>query len=234
MIVVLFIATILIGYLLGSIPFGLYISKAFSGTDVRQVGSGKTGMTNVMRTAGKKAAALSLLLDMAKSALAVLAAALIFKSSYAESIGADTLIPLAMVLAGFAAICGHTWSVFLKFKGGRGVATFIGGLLIIYWQAAVIGGILTLVIGFRTRYMSMGSIIGAVTAFIILMSLAILKPTNQWIDNIFGPYPALVYVLYAMAGAIFIYIVHRENIVRLYNGTENKLDAKTKINTPST
>src|SRR3972149_6015877 len=134
MIVLLFIATVVIGYLLGSIPFGLFISRAFAGTDIRQVGSGKTGMTNVMRTAGKKAAMFSLFLDMAKSALAVLAGVLIFSSSYAESIGATPWRESAMVLAAFSAICGHAWSVFLKFKGGRGVATFIGGLLIMYWQ----------------------------------------------------------------------------------------------------
>jgi glycerol-3-phosphate acyltransferase PlsY len=227
MIAVLYIATVLIGYLLGSIPFGVYISKAFAGTDLQKVGSGKTGMTNVMRAAGKKAAALSLLLDMAKSALAVLAAALIFSTSYAESIGAVPWRESAMVLAAFAAICGHAWSVFLKFKGGRGVATFIGGLLVMYWQAAVIGGILTLIIGFRTRYMSMGSIIGAVTAFIVLMSFSILR------IHFFGPYPAFIYVLYAMTGAIFIYVVHRDNIIRLYNGTERKIDEKTKIKTSS-
>jgi glycerol-3-phosphate acyltransferase PlsY len=227
MIAVLYIATVLIGYLLGSIPFGLFIGRAFSGTDIRQVGSGKTGMTNVMRTAGKKAAAFSLLLDMAKSALAVLAAALIFSSSYAESVGATPWRESAMVLAAFSAICGHAWSVFLKFKGGRGVATFIGGLLVMYWQAAVIGGILTLVIGFRTRYMSMGSIIGAVTAFIVLMSFSILR------IDFFGPYPAFIFVLYAMAGAIFIYVIHRDNIIRLFNGTERKIDEKTKVKNSS-
>jgi glycerol-3-phosphate acyltransferase PlsY len=227
MIAFLFIAAVIIGYFLGSIPFGLFVGQAFAGKDVREVGSGKTGMTNVMRTAGKKAAIFSLFLDMAKAALAVLAAALIFSNGYAESIGADGWRQGAMVLAAFSAICGHNWSIFLKFKGGRGVATFIGGLAVMYWQAAVIGGALALFIGFRTRYMSMGSIIGAVTAFIILMSFSILQ-----IDFL-GPYPAFIYVLYAMAGAIFIYVIHRDNIIRLCNGTERKLDEKTKVRTVS-
>lgn len=126
-----------------------------------------------------------------------------------------------MVVAALCAIVGHAWSVFLKFKGGRGVATFIGGLLVMYWQAAVISGVLTLVIGFRTKYMSMGSIIGAVTAFILLMAFSILQ------IDFFGPYPAFVYVLYAMAGAIFIYVIHRDNVARLFNGTERKIDDKT-------
>ena len=227
MMAVLYAATVLIGYLLGSIPFGLLVGKAFAGADIRQVGSGKTGMTNVMRVAGKKVAFLSLLLDMAKSAFAVLCAHFIFSGSYAESVGAVPWRESAMVLAALSAICGHAWSVFLKFKGGRGVATFIGGLFVMYWQAAVIGGILTLVIGFRTRYMSMGSIIGAVTAFIVLMSFSILRIT------FFGPYPAFVYVLYAMAGAIFIYVIHRDNIIRLFNGTERKIDDKTQSDSSS-
>jgi acyl phosphate:glycerol-3-phosphate acyltransferase len=223
MIATLYAATILIGYLLGSIPFGLIISKAFAGQDIRQVGSGKIGMTNVMRTAGRKAAALSLLLDISKAIFSVLAARLIFGSDYAASIGAVGWRESAMVLGALAAIAGHTWSVFLNFKGGRGVATFIGGLLALYWQAAVIGGGLMLVIGFRTRYMSMGSIIGAVTAFIVLMAFSILR------INFLGPYPAFVYVLYAMISAIFIYIMHRDNIIRLVSGTERKIDDKVKI-----
>jgi glycerol-3-phosphate acyltransferase PlsY len=221
MIATLFLVVVLVGYLLGSIPFGLLIGKAFVGTDIRQVGSGKTGMTNVMRVAGKKVAFLSLALDMAKSAFAVLCAHLIFSSPYAKSIGAIDWRDSAMVVAALCAIVGHAWSVFLKFKGGRGVATFIGGLLVMYWQAAVISGVLTLVIGFRTKYMSMGSIIGAVTAFILLMAFSILQ------IDFFGPYPAFVYVLYAMAGAIFIYVIHRDNVARLFNGTERKIDDKT-------
>jgi glycerol-3-phosphate acyltransferase PlsY len=225
MIGLLYAAVVVIGYILGSIPFGLLIGKAFVGKDVRQVGSGKIGMTNVMRVAGKKVAALSLVLDMAKSAFAVLCASLIFSSHYAETIGStDSMKSVAMVVAALAAICGHAWSVFLKFKGGRGVATFIGGLLVMYWQAGVISGILTLFIGFRTKYMSLGSIIGAVTAFIMLMTLSILQ------IHFLSKYPpAYVYMLYAMVGAIFIYVIHRDNVVRLFNGTERKIDDKNNI-----
>jgi acyl phosphate:glycerol-3-phosphate acyltransferase len=227
MIAVLYVSAILIGYLLGSIPFGVFIGKAFSGTDVRQVGSGKIGMTNVMRTAGKKAAILSLFLDMTKSAMAVLATHYIFSSSYAIAIGAEPWRESAMVLAGLSAIGGHAWSMFLRFKGGRGVATFIGGLAVMYWQAAVIGGALTLIIGFRTKYMSMGSIIGAISAFILLMSFSILQ-----ISFLSQYPPAFVYVLYTMVGAIFIYVIHKDNISRLYNGTERKLDEKPKAAKP--
>jgi glycerol-3-phosphate acyltransferase PlsY len=224
-VVELYLATIVIGYFLGSLPFGLWITNAITGRDVRKVGSGKTGMTNVMRVAGRKAAAFSLILDMAKSAFAVLCAYLVFSSGYAASHSATIFRDSAMALGAISAITGHTWSMFLKFKGGRGVSTFIGGLLAMYWQAAVIGGIVTLGIGFRTKYMSMGSIIGAVTAFIVLMSFSILRIT------FLGPYPDFAYVLYAMVGAIFIYVIHRDNIIRLFNGTERKIEDKSKSKT---
>ncbi len=211
MIIALYVAVALVGYLLGSIPFGVLISKRSAGTDIRQVGSGKIGMTNVLRTAGKKAAALSLVLDMAKGALAVIFAGLIFGASGEDYTGAQ-------VLAALAAIAGHGWSVFLGFKGGRGVATFIGGLLAMCWPAAVFGGGIMLIVGFTTRYMSLGSISGAVSAFILLIVLVILKS-----------YP-VEYAVYAMICAIFIFVMHRDNISRLVTGTERRLGEKVGAN----
>jgi glycerol-3-phosphate acyltransferase PlsY len=132
------------------------------------------------------------------------------------------LIGSAQAVAALAAIGGHTWSIFLRFKGGRGVSTFIGGLLAMYWPAAVVGGGLMLIVGFRTRYMSLGSIIGAVTAYIMLASFNILR------IHFLRPIPAISYVTYAMIGAIFIYVMHRDNITRLFNGTERKIGDKAK------
>ena len=212
MIIALYVAVALIGYLIGSIPFGLLISRRTTGKDLRQVGSGKIGMTNVLRTAGRKAAALALVLDIAKGAVAVILAGLILGDGYAS----------AHALAALAAIAGHSWSIFLKFKGGRGVATFIGGLLAMYWPAAVVGGGIMLIIGFRTRYMSLGSITGAVAAFIMLIALNVLQL------NFLKPYPPIEYVIYAMICAIFIYVMHRDNIMRLLAGTERKLGEKAK------
>ena len=221
MIIALYVAVALIGYLLGSIPFGVIISKLSTKTDITQVGSGKTGMTNVLRTAGKKAAALALLLDMAKGALAVIFAGLIFGIS-----GED--YPGAQALAALAALAGHSWSIFLKFKGGRGVATFIGGMLAIHWPAAVFGGGIMLIVGFTTRYMSLGSISGAVTAFIMLIILNLLRL------NFLKPYPPIEYVIYALIGAIFIIVMHHDNIRRLLAGTERKLGQKSEAtNLPS-
>jgi glycerol-3-phosphate acyltransferase PlsY len=225
MIAGLYIAVVVIGYLIGSIPFGLMIARLFAKKDVRQVGSGKIGMTNVMRAAGRKAAAISLLLDLGKGALAVTFAGMIFSDYTAASSIGFTWLESAKALGALSAIAGHSWSVFLKFKGGRGVATFLGGLAVLHWPAAVVGGGLMLIIGFRTQYMSLGSIIGAVTAFILLMALNILR-----IDFL-KPYPPIEYVTYAMIGAIFIYIMHRDNILRLVSGTERKIGEEAKAGT---
>ena len=224
MTVFMYFAVAVIGYLLGSIPCGLLIGKKFGKTDVRQIGSGKTGMTNVMRAAGKKAAAISLVLDITKGAIAVLIAGLIFHDYTQAKEVAFTWIGSAKVIAALSAIAGHNWSVFLRFKGGRGVATFMGGLLALYWPAAIVGGILVFGIGIRTKYMSLGSIIGAVGAFILIMSLNILR-----IDffNVLR-FPPFEYVVFSMIGAIFIYVIHRDNIIRLFNGTERKIGEKVK------
>jgi acyl phosphate:glycerol-3-phosphate acyltransferase len=222
----LYFVVAVIAYLLGSIPFGLFIGRLVAKKDVRQVGSGKIGMTNVLRAAGKKAAALSLLLDVFKGALAVAIAAFIFRNDK-EMVGLFTPMETAKVLAALAALAGHVWPVFLRFKGGRGVATFFGGLAALYWPAAVIGGICVLGIGVRTQYMSLGSIIGAVIAFILIMTLDILQ------INFLGPYPPFEYVVFSMIGAVFIYVMHRDNILRLFAGTERRLGEKAKPHTPA-
>ena len=207
---------IVIGSLIGAIPFGLIVSRRTTGTDLRQVGSGKIGTTNVLRTAGKKAALLVLILDIAKGAAAVILAEAIFEGGHVVWFGEGLLwtTRVAQVLAALAAIGGHSWSIFLKFKGGRGVATFIGGLVAMYWPAAIAGGGVMIIIGLATRYMSLGSISGAITAFILLTAL-----------NIVQPY-LLAYVFFAMIGAIFIFVMHRDNIMRLVTGTERRLGDK--------
>jgi glycerol-3-phosphate acyltransferase PlsY len=230
MIAFLYIAVILIGYLVGSLPFGVMIARVLGKTDIRTVGSGKMGMTNVMRVAGKKGAALSLIFDVGKGALVVILANLVFNSGYAESLTSNpaTYLHFAQIAAALAAIAGHTWSIFLKFKGGRGVNTFLGGLLAMYWPAAIVGGLVMIIIGLFTRFMSLGSITGAVVAFVMLIILNYLK-----VDMV-GLNPHIQYVIYAMVGAIFIYIVHRDNIQRLVTGKERKIGEKTEAeNVPS-
>ena len=212
MIIAKYVAVVLVGYLIGSIPFGVLISRRSTKTDITQVGSGKIGTTNVLRTAGKKAAALALILDIAKGALPVIFARLILGDDYLS----------AQVLAALAAIAGHSWSIFLKFKGGRGVATFLGGLLAMWWPAAVFSGAVMIIVAGTTRYMSLGSMTGAIAAFAMLIPLYILKS-----------YP-IEYLIYTLICAIFIIVMHRDNISRLLAGTERKLGEKVKAtNSPS-
>ena len=219
MIIAKFVAVVLIGYLMGSIPFGLLIGRRSARVDIRQIGSGKTGATNVLRVAGKKAAALVTILDLLKGALAVVFAGLIFGGDYLVVGGSSLwwLARSAQVVAALAAIAGHNWPVFLRFKGGRGVATFFGGLLILSPWAALFGGAILIIVAYLTRYMSLGSILGAVGAYAILVPLTIING-----------FP-IEYLVYALIGAIFIIVVHRDNIVRLISGKERKLGEKVKL-----
>jgi glycerol-3-phosphate acyltransferase PlsY len=204
----LYAASIVLAYLIGSIPFGLILTRLTAKTDIRNIGSGKIGSTNVLRAAGKKVAAVSLLLDVGKGAAAVVFAGLITHNT-------THFIPQAA--AAMACITGHTWSVFLGFKGGRGVATFMGAIIPMYWPAALLGGACVIGLGIRSKYMSLGSITGSVIAFFYLMAMNILQV------NFILPPPPIAYVIYGMAGAIFIYVMHRDNISRLVNGTERKI-----------
>lgn len=228
MIAGLYIAVLIIGYLLGSLPFGVIIGRVLGKTDVRNIGSGKTGMTNVMRAAGKKGAALSLIFDIGKGALAVYIAKLIFDAVDISGYPMMTMY-FAQVVAALAAIAGHSWSVFLRFKGGRGVSTFMGALLVMFWPAAIAGGAILIIISIITRFMSLGSIVGSVIAFVMLIIL------NYFDVTILNLSPHIAYVIYAMIGAIFIYVMHRDNIRRLVTGKERKLGEKTGTeNLPST
>jgi len=215
MIIAQFVAAVIIGYLLGSIPFRLLVGKYSTRVDVRQYGSGKIGATNVLRTAGMKAAAMAVILDLLKGALAVIFAGLIFGNSYliVGDIGLGTSV--AQAAAGLAAIVGHNWSVFLKFHGGRGVATFLGGLAALCPAAALFGGGVLVLTAGLTRYASLGSIVGLVAAYAILVPLTILNN-----------YP-IEYLGYTFTGTILIIAMHRDNIIRLVSGKERKLGDKT-------
>ncbi len=214
MIIAKFAAVVILGYLLGSIPFGLLIGRRSAKVDVRQYGSGKTGATNVLRTAGKKAAALVAIVDVSKGVMAVVFAGLIVRDDYLVVGGFGLGILVAQVLAALAAILGHNFPVFLKFKGGRGVATFFGGLIALCPVAAIFGGgILLIGIGV-TRYASIGSIAGVVGTYTVLVPL-----------TIFSGFP-IEYLVYTLLGTIIIIVMHRDNIVRLINGKERKLGKK--------
>jgi len=221
MIIAKFIGVIILGYLLGSIPFGVLIGKRSAKVDVTQYGSGKTGTTNVLRTAGKKAAVAVVTLDVLKGVLAVTFAGLIISQDYLVVGGFGLGALIAQCLAALAAIAGHNWSVFLKFRGGRGVATFFGGLIALCPPAALFGGEILIIGTGLTRFASLGSIAGAVGAYTILVPLTIMNG-----------FP-IEYLAYALIGTIAIIVMHRDNIARLISGKERKLgDKAEKRNLP--
>ncbi len=216
MIVLQFLAVIVVGYLLGSIPSGAIISKLFAKVDITQYGSGRTGSTNVLRTAGKKAALLVLLLDVLKGSLSVLFAGLIVGKTFLVIGDFGLGLLVAQVLAALASIAGHIWSIFLKFKGGRGVATFFGGLVALCPVAALFGSEVFIIGAGLTRFASLGSIAGVVGTYTILIPL-----------TIFNGFP-VEYLVYALIGSVIIIVMHRENIGRLLAGKERRIGEKAK------
>jgi glycerol-3-phosphate acyltransferase PlsY len=223
MIIAKFVGVVILGYLLGSIPFGALISKRATKKDIRQYGSGRTGATNVLRTTGRKSAVVVAVLDVLKGMLAVVFAGLIVGRSYLV-VGDFALgMLVAQVMAALAAMVGHNWPVFLRFHGGRGVATFFGGLVALCPPAALFGGEVLIIGAGLTKFVSLGSIAGAVGTYAILVPLTIMNG-----------FP-VEYLAYALVGTILIIIMHRDNIARLVSGKERKLggEAKTKDLPPS-
>ena len=212
-----FVLVGVIGYLLGAIPFGVLVSRWKGKMDVRQHGSGKMGATNVMRTIGHKAAAMVFGLDLMKGALAVIIAGLIVgrDSLVVGGYGAGVLV--AQVTAALAAMGGHARPVFLKFRGGgRGVATFFGGLAVLYPPAAIFGGEIFIIGAGLTKFVSLGSIVAAVSTYAILVPLTIMHG-----------FP-IEYLIYALTGTVVIIIMHRDNIARLLAGKERKLGERAE------
>ena len=188
--------SILIGYLAGSIPFGLLLAKTFGKVDIREIGSGNIGATNVLRTGKKGIAALTLLLDAAKAGLT--------GWLVQHFMGA----PLGF-FASAAALMGHCYPVWLKFKGGKGVATFFGGLFALAWPAAIVAAVVWLGTAIITRYSSLGAllacVIASIAAWILLAAPAAMMTSFM---------------------AIMILWRHRENIGRLIRGEESRIGQK--------
>ncbi len=199
-----YVLVALIAYLIGSINFAIIFSKKFAGFDVREKGSKNAGTTNVLRTVGKGAAALTLICDILKGVVAVLIAML------AAKIWQGTDIEILKYLAGLFAIIGHTFPVYYGFKGGKGVATALGVLLIVNPQIGIICLSFALIIMIATRWVSLGSILAA-TLFPIL--------TIFMVNNIGAK------IISILIGVLVIFN-HRSNITRLKNGTESKLSFK--------
>ncbi|CAN7721370.1 glycerol-3-phosphate 1-O-acyltransferase PlsY [Mesorhizobium sp. LjNodule214] len=189
------ILALLFGYLLGSIPFGLLVTRAAGLGDVRKIGSGNIGATNVLRTGNKGLAAATLLLDALKGTAAVLIAA-----RFGPDFG---------LWAGFGAFLGHLFPAWLGFKGGKGIATYLGVLIGLAWQVALIFAVVWLAVAFLFRYSSLAALVAAVVVPIALYFLST--------PEIAG--------LFAVMSLIAI-TKHRANISRLLAGTEGKIGAK--------
>ncbi len=200
----------IIAYLIGSINFSVIISKKIAGFDVREKGSGNAGSTNMLRSVGKGAAALTLLCDVLKGVVAILIA-----------IGIGNLIKeadkgLLVQIAGIAVVIGHTFPVFFGFKGGKGVATSLGILLMTNWQIGLICLVFALVLMALTQMVSLGSCAAAV-----LFPVLTLFIKEHYIVAEGGSY-----FIYSVILAVIVLYNHRSNIKRMLNGTENKLSFK--------
>jgi len=191
-----FIAALAFGYLLGSIPFGIVFTRLAGTQDIRAIGSGSIGATNVLRTGRKGLAAATLIADLLKGTVAVL----VMTWLWGRDVG---------LAAGVGAFAGHLWPVWLKFKGGKGVATFLGVLLAVAWQGVIVFGVLWLAVAGATRYSSVASLIACAAI-----------PPFFWFWG--ARVEALVFLLLVA----LTFIMHRGNIARLAQGTENKIGQK--------
>jgi glycerol-3-phosphate acyltransferase PlsY len=192
------IGVFVFGYLLGSIPFGVILTQLAGTGDVRSIGSGNIGATNVLRTGRKELAAATLLGDMLKGTAAVLVIA------YFDRGG---LLPL---VAGFGAFIGHLFPVWLRFKGGKGVATYIGILVALAWPVAIAFCLVWLAIAALTRYSSLAGLMASAAT-----------PVSLWF---YGQRPeALLFLVLT----VLLWVRHHENIARLISGTESKLGSKS-------
>jgi glycerol-3-phosphate acyltransferase PlsY len=191
------IGALVLGYLLGSIPFGLLLTRWAGTQDLRAIGSGNIGATNVLRTGRRDLAAATLILDALKGTAAVLISSAVFG-------------PFASLVAAIGAFFGHVFPVWLRFKGGKGVATFLGCLIGVAWPAALVFAAAWLIIAFVTRYSSAAALTASVIAPIALYAA-------------FGqPYAALIFA----ALAALLWFKHRANIKRLLSGAETKIGQK--------
>jgi len=185
------------GYLLGSIPAGVLLARIMGLGNLREIGSGNIGATNVLRTGNKKAAALTLLFDALKGLAAVIVARMIAGEMAAQ-------------IAGFAAMIGHCLPIWLKFKGGKGVATFFGVVFAIYWPLGIACAVTWLGTAYVSRYSSLAALITAGLSITWLFALGHSEP-----------------FFLSVALAILIYVRHSENIKRLKAGTESKIGSKS-------
>lgn len=208
-----YIIIAVIAYLIGSINFSIILSKRMAGFDIREKGSGNAGTTNMLRAVGKKAALITLICDILKGVVSILIAVL------AGKIIKNLDNALLVQLAGIFVIIGHTFPVFFKFKGGKGIATALGVLLMINWQIGLICLIFALVLMALTKMVSVGSIAAAIL-FPILVAFIDQNYIVQTSNSNWS------YLVFSIIVALLVIFNHRANVQRILNGTENRLSFK--------
>lgn len=211
---VIYIIIAVISYLIGSINFSVIFSKKFAGFDIREKGSGNAGSTNMLRSVGKGAAALTLICDILKGVVTI-GLAILF-----GNIIPDSNKELLLQVAGVMVILGHTFPIFFGFKGGKGVATSLGVLLFSNWQIGLICLVFALAMMVLTRMVSLGSCTAAVLFPVLTLFI------NQHYTVLTEGKNGNVYFIYSVILAAIVLFNHRENIKRIYEGTENRLSLK--------
>ena len=211
---VVYIIMAIIAYLIGSVNFSVIFSKKFAGFDVREKGSGNAGSTNMLRSVGKKAAALTLVCDVLKGVVAIVIAIIV------GNIIQDSNKELLLQIAGIAVVLGHTFPIFFQFKGGKGVATSLGILLMSNWQIGLICLVFALVLMALTRMVSLGSCAAAVLFPVLTLFI------NDHYTVLTEGKQGSTYLVYSIIMAVIVLFNHRSNIKRILNGTENKLSFK--------
>lgn len=204
-----YIVVSILAYLLGSISFSVIFGKKFAGIDVREHGSKNAGSTNTLRTAGKKAALLTLVCDVLKGVVAVLIGFVV--GIMFQNIDKALLVQIA----GICVVLGHVFPIFFKFKGGKGVATSLGVLLVMNWQVGLICLLFALIIMALTRMVSAGSILAAVLFPILTIFIH-----EHYIVNEGN------YIIFGILLAAIVIVLHRGNIQRILAGKENKISFK--------
>ena len=206
-----YIIVAVLAYAIGSINFSVLISRKMAGFDVREKGSGNAGTTNVLRAVGLKAAIITLICDILKGIIAVLIAFWIGNISQT----ADKA--LLIQIAGILVVVGHTFPIFFEFRGGKGIATALGVLLITNWKIGLICLVFAVVLIAITRMVSVGSMSAAVLFPVLTLFIG---------DNFIVTQVGIKYFIYSLILAAFVIFNHRENIKRIMNGTENKISFK--------
>ena len=206
-----YIIVAVIAYLIGSVNFSVLISKKMAGFDVREKGSGNAGTTNMLRSVGKKAAAITLICDILKGVISIAIAIIV--GSIVKNLDKELLLQIA----GIAVVLGHTFPIFFGFKGGKGVATSLGVLLMSNWQIGLICLVFAIVLMALTRMVSLGSCAAAVLFPVLTLFI------NQHYTVLTDGKNGRVYFVYSVILAIIVLYNHRSNIKRILNGTENKL-----------